>query len=98
MRYPKINPILSLRVPLTSIESTDYIFYRGSDLDWAFKRVAGWLGCRLEALSGWQVKEHQGKTFNYLHIKILDFWELGACPSDQSIGCMEVEHDRSRSI
>jgi hypothetical protein len=97
MRYPKLNPILSLRVPLTSIESVDYIFYRGKDLDWAFKRASDWLGCELEALGPWQVREHGNKTFNYLKIRAINFWPgLGPCPVDQSIGCMEVEHDASR--
>jgi hypothetical protein len=97
MRYPKLNPVLSLRVPLTSITSVDYIFYRGKDLAWAFKRARDWLGCDLEALTEWQVKEYNGKTFNYIHVKAFNLWEgLGPCPVDQSIGCMEREHDALR--
>jgi len=97
MRYIKVNNNLTIRVPLTSIESADYIFYTRKDTKWAFERVKGFIGADLEALSDWKVKELNGKTINYLKFKIKDFWSLGPCPTCQEIGCMDLKHSVARS-
>ena len=95
MRYIKADKSLTIRVPLLSIESADYIFYTGKDLNWAFERAKAFIGADLEALGDWQVKAFNGKTINYRHFKIVNFWGLGPCSVCKTIGCMDLKHSNT---
>lgn len=74
MRYLKV-PGVTIRIPLRSIESADFIMTTYSDKEKGLERASNLLGAKIERLSDWGCKEVDGKrSIHFIKIKIVDFW------------------------
>lgn len=73
MRYLKV-PGITIRIPLRSIESADFIMTTWKDREQAFTRACNVLQAKVERVGDWGIKELNGKNINYIKIKIVDFW------------------------
>lgn len=73
MRYLKV-PGITIRIPLQSIESSDFIMTTWKDPEQGFERASNLLRAKIERLSEWGTHDLNGRTIHYIKIKIIDFW------------------------